>query len=178
MKRNIITLLFILIISYINAASLDYVVKTYNDGYKVNMIRPTIDNFIKLSNMNYQEFADTFEKYGYINCDFGEYMAYWNGNIDNLAEYVCVYNTFIYGMNTFNHEIGYIASYDKVYPSTDITDLQIALNPYKQKSYKIDSGATTTLYVVARGNDKYYFFITSSGFWDIRIVKNYFFLDN
>ena len=153
--------------------TLDYVVKSYNDGYKVKMIRPTIDNFIKLSNLDYQEFADTFKQYGYINCDFGEYMAYWNGDIDNLAEYFSVYNTFGYGWNIYNHEIIYIADYDKVYPSTDVTDLQIALTPYEQGSYKIDSGATTILFVYPKGQDKYYFFITSSGFWNIRVVKNY-----
>ena len=100
-------------------------------------------------------------------------MAYWNGHVDNLAEYFSVYNTFAYGWNVYNHEIMYIADYNKVYPSTDVTDLQIELMPYKQSTYKIDSGATTTLYVYPKGKDKYFFFITSSGFWDIRVVKNF-----
>ena len=173
MKKKLLGLLLILCVVALdahaqnttNAQTLEVVHKPYGSGYSMIVIKPTIDNFIKLVNMSELQFVQTMRNYQYFSTDDdGKYVSYWNGSIDNFAYAKCV-NTFLY--NIMRKEIRCFVPMDMIYPQGIIQDLYRTL-----RQYHVASAQSIDKFSFNYNGSIYEFYITTQATsYDIQVLK-------
>ncbi len=170
MRRIIITLICAVFASQSYAQSnntnfLDVAYKS-DDGYSMCIIKPTIDNFIRLINMSEIQFVQAMKNYQYFADDEsgGKYVSYWNGSIDNIISKSV--NTYMY--NIMRKEIRCLVPMDMIYPQGAIQDLYRAL-----RQYYVTSASSTDKFSLSYNGDIYEFYITThnSSTYDIQVLK-------
>lgn len=169
MKKVSIIMLCLMLGVSMWAQGLSVQKKTYGSGYSLNVIQPTIDNFIKLVEMSDSEFESCMKYYGYfLQENQGSSLFYWNGSLDNYA-YAKAVNSFYY--NLLSNEITYMVSKEYIYPSTSITDLIKSLRPYYYARKALFGDEMSDVFKIERNGKVYAIFVTDRGsMYDIRIM--------
>ena len=159
--------LFIILLINVTMAclgqSLTYDTKTYQGGYTIKVIQPTIENFIKLCNMSGAEFKSAMEDYNYFATDSsnGNYLEYWNGSLDNFG-YAHAVNTFFYECNS--GWIGYMVAKEYIYPNDSMMTFLSSLQPYSYgRKNVIYNDVDSDIYKIVRNGHPYGFFVSDLG---------------
>lgn len=164
----IVVLLFTITVS--SAQNLDVTYKAYGDNYTIAVIKPTVENFIVLLNLDDNGFENEMKKHKYFEDNSGgRYRSFWNGSIDNFVYANCV-NTF--NLNIINNEIRFMLNFDMEYPKGIISSLLKDLKPYYKKSQNNTLGYTTDYFAFKIGDYYYEFYYTQlENRYDISAVR-------
>lgn len=144
------------------AQNLKSVSKAYGHGYSVNVIQPTIENFISLCDMSEAQFESAMKAKGYFPTeDSGNPIVYWNGSIDNFA-YAFAVNTWEY--NILSGWRSYIVKKEYIYPANSMSDFIRSLKPYHY-AHKcvIYDDQPSDVFKIERNGKVYAIFITDLG---------------
>lgn len=158
MKKLI--LIFFMCITFIcDAQSLSSVSKSYGHGYSLNVIQPTIENFIKICDMTEAQFVSAMKAKGYFPTEnSGNPIAYWNGSIDNFA-YAFAVNTWEY--NILSDWRSFIVKKEYIYPSNSMSDFIRSLKPYYYaRKCVIYENTPSDVFKIERNGKVYAIFIT------------------
>lgn len=144
------------------AQNLTSVSKTYGSGYSVNVIQPTIENFILLCDMSESQFVSAMEAKGYFPTgDSGNPITYWNASLDNLA-YAFAVNSWEY--NILSGWRTYMVKKEYIYPNNSMTDFIRSLTPYYYaRKCVIYDDKPSDVFKIERNGKVYAIFITDLG---------------
>lgn len=145
-----------------NAQGLTSVSKTYGQGYSLQVIQPTIENFIALCDMTESQFISAMKVKGYFPIEgSGNPLEYWNGSIDNFA-YAFAINTFEY--NVLNGWRSFIVKKEYMYPKNCMTDFIRSLKPYYfARKCAIYEDTPSDVFRIESNKQVYAIFITDLG---------------
>ena len=170
MKKFLFLFLAILPICVL-AQNLSYESKPYGHGYHINVIQPTIDNFIKLCDMNASQFISAMKYYDYFEMDNSSYecIDYWNGSIDNFA-FAKAVNSF---SRTINGWIIYMGDKEYMFPNDSFSDFLSQLSPYYyEQTDRIYNNRMSDVYTINRNGFVYGIFVTNMGkSWDVHAFR-------
>ncbi len=160
--KKLIFLLTLCITLTCGAQGLTSISKPYGYGYSVNVIQPTIENFISLCDMSETQFVSTMKANGYFPTENnGNSIAYWNGSIDNFA-YAFAVNTWEY--NILSDWRSYIVKKEYIYPSNSMTDFIRSLKPYYYaRQCVLYNDIPSDVFKIERNGKVYAIFITDLG---------------
>lgn len=167
-----LTFLICIMLSFISvwAQHLTSISKNYGSGYSLQVIQPTIDNLIKLCDMNESEFAAEMKHYNYFKIDnTANPIGYWNGSLDNFA-YAFAVNSFY--RNILSDETQYMVKKEYIYPSSSMSDFIYSLKPYYYARKSLFYDIPSDVFKIQRSDKVYGIFITDLGeMYDVRIRK-------
>ena len=162
MKR-LISILILCVTITCCAQTLTSVSKAYGHGYSLNVIQPTIENFISLCDMSETQFISAMKSKGYFPTEnnVGNPISYWNGSIDNFA-YAFAVNTGEY--NILSDWRTYIVKKEYIYPNNSMTDFIRSLKPYYYaRKCVIYEDTPSDIFKIERNGKVYAIFITDLG---------------
>ena len=168
MKKIVISILLSLLLIIPGRAqiidNLETSICRYGQGKTVEVINPTIGNFLKLVNLSKSEFIKVMKSHGYTQQEEPEkYLCYWNWNWYTDESKAC--NTFCY--NLAEEEIRCFIPEDLMYPKDCIGKLYESL-----RGHKIDSKQRSDLFAFISDGWVYWMIIGKTGTqWDISITK-------
>lgn len=169
--KNFLILLAVFFPLCVSAQSLSYKSKPYGHSYQINVIQPTIDNFIKLCDMNASQFIAAMKSCGYFEMDNSSYdsVDYLNGSIDNFA-YAHAVNSFSRYSNGW---IVYMGEKEYMYPADSFSSFLSQLSPYfYEKTNRIYEDRTSDVYSIQRNGYTYAIFVTNIGkAWDVHAFR-------
>lgn len=155
--------LFVLCFTLVcEARDLTSVSRSYGQGYSLEVIQPTIGNFISLCDMSESQFVAAMKAKGYFPTeDSGNPISYWNASIDNLA--------YAFAVNTWEYDVlsgwrSYIVKKEYIYPKNSMTNLIRSLRPYyyARKCVLYDD-KPSDVFKIERNGKVYAIFITDLG---------------
>ena len=167
--KGITTALCMLFVGFASfGQTLTTATKTYGGGYTINVIQPTIDNFIKLCDMTESQFVSEMKSNKYFQIDeTANPIGYWNGSIDNFA-YAFVVNSFY--RNILSDETEYMVQKEYIYPQSSMTDFIRSLKPYYYARKALFYDTPSDVFKIERNGKVYAIFITDLGeLYDVRI---------
>ena len=154
-----------------SSQTLNYVSKPYGHGYSVNVIQPTIENFIKLCDMNPSQFVSAMKSCGYFEMEQSSYdpIDYWNGSLDNFA--------YAHAVNSFSRYnsgwIVYMAEKEYIYPNNSFSNFKNSLAEYYyEHTDRIYDGMASAVYKIEKNGYTYGIFVTDMGkAWDVHAFR-------
>ncbi|MGM9795525.1 MAG: hypothetical protein ACI3ZZ_04830 [Candidatus Aphodosoma sp.] len=160
--KKLIFILSLCITITCGAQNLTSVSKAYGHGYSVNVIQPTIENFISLCDMSESQFVSAMKAKGYFPTeDSGNPIVYWNGSTDNFA-YALAVNTWEY--NILSDWRSYIVKKEYIYPNNSMTDFIMSVKPYYYaRKCVIYDDKPSDVFKIERNGKVYAIFITDLG---------------
>lgn len=170
MKRTTILLCVLLSVVVSWGQRLSSISKSYGSGYSVQVIQPTVENFIKLCDMTDAQFEAEMKSHKYFKIDeTANPIGYWNGSIDNFA-YAFAVNSFY--RNILSEETQYLAKKEYIYPASSVTDFIRSLKPYYYARKPLFYDTPTDVFKISRNGVVYGIFVTDCGeMYDIRVRK-------
>lgn len=128
MKKIFLLIAVLAMASFARAQQVDVCTKTYDGGSEMIVIKPTVENLVKLLAMDEKQFKAAMQKFKYVGqVEDGNVIAYWNGTNDNFAYAKCV-NSFL--LNKQTGEVHFAVGRDMVYPQGSVMALYRDLAPY------------------------------------------------